>query len=111
MRVAVVGGCGSGKSTVVKHLRPLGYDAYVVGQEHSEIAGLWRWRQPDKLVVLDVALEVVRARRGARWPEWLYRQQAQRLADARRNATVRVDTGELTIDETVERIVAALGPP
>lgn len=111
MRIAVVGVCASGKTTVVRALRQAGYDAYVVGQEHSVIPDLWRRTRPDHVVVLEADLATVRERRGPAWPEWLYRTQRQRLADARAHATVTVDTGALSVGETVNAIVAHLPPP
>lgn len=108
MKTAVVGGCGSGKSTIVEELRARGFEAYVVGQEHSAVANLWTRQSPDRLVFLDVPLEVVRKRRGERWPEWLYHRQSERLSHARASADVIVDTGERSIQETVELIVSAL---
>lgn len=108
MRIAVVGVCGSGKTTIVRALRQAGYDAYVVAQEHSIIPDLWKRSHPDYLVVLEADLETIRQRRGQSWPEWLYRTQRDRLADARANATVTVDTGALTVDETVRAILNAI---
>ena len=35
MRIAIVGICASGKTTLVRGLREAGYDAYNVAQEHS----------------------------------------------------------------------------
>ena len=109
-RVAVVGVCGSGKSTVVERLRQLRFDAYAVGQEHSIVRDLWNHQRPDRVVYLQASLEAVRARRGAAWPGWIYELQLQRLADASRHACVVVDTGSCGIDETVERIVDRIGP-
>src|SRR5919206_4073660 len=62
-RIAVVGVCGSGKTTIVEQLRRMGYDAYVVSQEHSIIRDLWNHREPAALVFLEARLETVRARR------------------------------------------------
>src|SRR5687768_7213338 len=110
MRVAVIGHCASGKTTIVAALQARGYDAYVVSQEHSAIADLWRHRSPDRLVMLDVDYEVVQARRGRSWPEWIYDLQRQRLEKARHHANVIVNTGTLSIEETISRIVQALDP-
>ena len=54
MRVAVVGPCAAGKSTIVEQLIQWGYDAYVVGQEHSAVQDLWRRQSPDALIFLEV---------------------------------------------------------
>src|SRR5919199_4351070 len=90
-RVAVVGPCASGKSTVVEQLRRWGYDAFSVGQEHSVIRTLWRRRSPDALIFLHVDFATLQARRGADLPQALYEEQLERLRDARSHATLVVD--------------------
>lgn len=107
-RIAVVGVCGSGKTTVVDRLRQRGYDAYVVSQEHSIIRDLWNHRYPAALVLLDIHLETVRARRNKEWPRWMYDLQQDRLADARAHATVTIETDKCSIEETVDLIAQAL---
>lgn len=109
MRVAIVGPCASGKSTIVDALRERGYDAYVVGQEHSEVAALWRRQNPDRLVMLEVGLETIRARRGEHWPGWIYDLQQRRLADARQHADISIDTGKHSVEEVVDCVIRTLG--
>ncbi|HEX3723679.1 MAG TPA: hypothetical protein VHV31_12865 [Nitrolancea sp.] len=109
MRIAVVGTCASGKSTIVDELRGLGYDAFVVSQEHSIIRDLWNHQRPDKLVYLQAGYQTVQQRRGRSWPRWIYDTQIERLRDARQNASIIVDTGALTLDETIAQIVSTLG--
>jgi cytidylate kinase len=108
MKIAVVGGCGSGKSTIVTELCALGYDAYVVGQEHSALSNLWKRQNPDVLVYLDVTLEAVRHRRDENWPEWLFLKQQSRLKQASDAAHVHVNTADLTAEETVRAIVTSI---
>ncbi|HEX7101988.1 MAG TPA: AAA family ATPase [Nitrolancea sp.] len=108
MRVAVVGPCSSGKSTIVDRLREHGFDAYAVSQEHSIIRRLWDHQQPDSLVYLHIDYETVQRRRGAAWPRWIYDAQIERLHDAREHATIVLDTGRINVDETVARIIDAL---
>ena len=108
LRVAVVGPCASGKSTVVEQLRRWGYDAFSVSQEHSVVRDLWRRRAPEALVYLDVSYDTLTARRGRGWPRAVYEQQIARLEDARRHATIVVDTGATSVSGTLARIVAAL---
>lgn len=108
LRVAVVGPCAAGKSTVVEQLRRWGFDAFAVGQEHSVVRDLWRRRGPDALVYLHVSYETVTNRRGPSWPRSLYDEQLDRLEDARRRATIVVDTGETSLSGTLARVVAAL---
>jgi hypothetical protein len=85
-----------------------GIDAIAVGQEHSVVRDLWRHPRPDLLVFLDANLCTVRARRGDDWPEWLYRVEQERLADARSHADLVVDTGCNTVDEVLERVLAMI---
>ncbi|MCS7051561.1 MAG: AAA family ATPase [Thermomicrobium sp.] len=108
MRVVLVGPCGAGKSTIAAALARRGIEAIVVGQEHSIVRDLWRRPGPDLLVFLDASLETVRARRGQDWPEWLYRTEQERLAEARAHADLIVDTSCVSVEEVVERIVARL---
>jgi hypothetical protein len=109
MRVAVVGSCASGKSSVVARLREQGFEAWAVAQEHSGIPDLWRHLGPDRLVMLDVTLSTIRRRRkDDGWPEWIFNVQQERLANARVHADVLVATDNLTLDAVVEEIASAL---
>ena len=110
-KVVVVGPCASGKTTLVTALRTLGYDAHVSGQEHSEIATLWRRSQPDVLIALDIDIAAVRDRRGRAWPEWLHDLQVRRLAAASREADLTIDTTALDPQAVVDRVVAYLERP
>lgn len=92
LRVAVVGHCAAGKTTLVAALRRGGYDAYAVAQEHSGISWLWRHAEPDVLVYIHVPLDTVRTRRGAEWPAAIYDAQEERLAEARARADLTLDS-------------------
>jgi adenylate kinase family enzyme len=108
LRVAIVGTCGSGKTTVADQLREWGYDAFAVGQEHSIVSDLWRRRSPDALIVLEVDYPTLQARRGESWPRALYDEQLGRLEDARSHATVVIDTSQDSLSQTLARVLAAL---
>lgn len=95
-RVVVVGPCAAGKTTLVDGLRGLGYDAAVVGQEHSEIGSLWRRSRPEALIALDVDLATIRRRRGTDWSEAMYAAQRRRLTGAVAAATVVLDANRLS---------------
>ena len=110
-KIVVVGPCAAGKSTLVAALRALGYDAYVSGQEHSEIASLWQHSQPDVLIALDADISAVRDRRGGSWPEWLHELQVRRLAAASRAANLAIDTTALSPQTVIDRVVAYLERP
>lgn len=104
-RVVVVGPCGSGKSTLATALKEQGVNVRVSGQEHSSVRDLWRKLDPDILVALDVALDIVRQRRSPTWPEDLYVRQHQRLQRAYDEATVVIDTGAVPASEMVAKVL------
>jgi GTPase SAR1 family protein len=108
LRVVVVGPCASGKTTLVERLRSHAVDAYVCGQEHSEIPMLWRHLDPDVVIALDVDLPTVRKRRGDDWPETIFREQLRRLTAARAAAVVVIDTASLDLDAAVGVALQAL---
>lgn len=107
-RVVIVGPCASGKSTLVERLRDIGYDAVVCAQEHSDIPTLWRRARPAAMIALCVDLPTLRERRGANWPEEIWRRQQQRLANAQSAATVVVDTSELSSGDVLAVVARAL---
>jgi hypothetical protein len=108
LRVAVVGHCASGKTTLVGALRRAGYDAHAVAQEHSAIAWLWKHSEPDALIYIHVPLETVRARRGEEWPQAVYDAQEERLADARAHADLILDSSAEPIRAMTDRALAFL---
>ena len=110
LKVAVVGACASGKSTLVSALREAGYEAHHVAQEHSYVPYMWRRIcQPDVLIYLDVDYETVRARRPRLdfQPEHLL-EQNQRLAHARQHCHLYLDTTSLSSCEIRIRALSFL---
>lgn len=110
LRVAVVGVCASGKSTLVASLRAAGYDARHVAQEHSYVLNMWqRIAKPDVLIFLDVDYGTVIERRPTLdlRPEHLAEQQ-RRLAHARENCNLYLDTRDLTPDEVRRQALSFL---
>ncbi len=105
-RIVVVGPCASGKTTLTHHLRDLGYDARVCGQEHSSIRHLWKRLQPDLLIALDVDLRTLRRRRHPSWPETLYGVQRKRLELAFRSADLSIDSSSVSAADAVEHVLA-----
>lgn len=102
--IAVVGVCVSGKTTLVKRLRELGFEAYNVAQEHSGIKKLWKRREPDILVMLDATLPAIRKRRDVPWGEDRLALQRERLMDARQHADLFIQT-DLLLKEAVAQTV------
>jgi len=109
-RIVVVGTCASGKSTLVEALRSRGLDAYACAQEHSEVKTLWKHLLPDHVVFLETDLATIRERRSPNWPETIFNLQITRLENAKAAAKVVVDTSMTSVDETVEKVLAAFGP-
>jgi len=108
-RVVVVGGCASGKSVLVKGLVALGYEARTCAQEHSYVADMWqRLSRPDFLVFLDASLHAVRQRRDIDYGHAYVQEQSARLAHARAHCDLLVNTDDLTEEQVLRCVVAAL---
>jgi GTPase SAR1 family protein len=107
-RVVVVGPCGSGKTTLVERLRAQGYDARVVAQEHSIVRDLWRRREPDVVVALNLDLATLRRRRSPTWSADILEKQHDRLRDAFAAADIVIDTGRHGEAEVVEIVTGWL---
>jgi hypothetical protein len=104
-RVAVVGPCASGKSTLVAALRERGFDAVVIGQEHSIVHRLWARGAPDVLIALTVDIETIRRRRDPGWSAELLRTQQQRLAEAYAEADLILDSTRLDRSAMIDHAV------
>lgn len=101
VRIAVVGPCSSGKSTLTQSLKAAGFEARHPAQEHSYVANMWqRVTKPDLLVYLDVDYANMRARRphidGG--PQRLA-EQHHRLRHAREQCDFYLDTSNLSAAE------------
>ncbi len=109
-RLALVGPCAAGKSTLAEVLRAAGYVVRHVAQEHSHVPDMWRrLARPDLLIFLDVSYEAALARRprGMGGPDWMV-EQADRLAHARAHCDFYLDTSPLSIPEVAGRVFAFL---
>ena len=108
-RIAVVGVCAAGKTTLVERLRDAGYDAVQCGQEHSHIPRMWQLlTRPEILIYLTASFAVVRARRQPPLPRFLYEAQVRRLAHAREHAQLVIDTDERSPDAVAELALETL---
>lgn len=108
-RIAIVGPCAAGKTTLGERLRALGYDARQCLQEHSHVADMWqRIARPDVLIYLDVShtQSLARNPNGPDEREWALQQE--RLAHARAHCTLYLDTTPLTIEEVYQRVQTLL---
>ena len=58
LRLALVGPCASGKSTLATYLKAAGYIVRQPTQEHSFVPDMWqKMSKPDILIYLDVSYE------------------------------------------------------
>ena len=106
MKIAVVGVCASGKTTLVAGLKAAGYDAYNVAQEHSGIHDFWAKRHPDILVMIDATMPAIHKRRVVYWDESRLEVQHKRLADARAHADLYIQTDSLTVKQVRDKVIA-----
>jgi dephospho-CoA kinase len=109
MKVAIVGVCASGKSTLAKALRQFGIDAVDVAQEHSLVPYMWeKLTRPDVLIYLEASQATVRAR----WPHKgnvdFVEEQMRRLAHARAHADIIITVDELSPQQTLARVLQQL---
>lgn len=88
LRVALVGPCAVGKSTLSTLLRRRGWEVSQPAQEHSGVPDMWqRLVQPDVLIYLDASPETLLAHRPhAAWEVQNLEVQSERLAHARGHA-------------------------
>ncbi len=101
LRIAVVGPCSCGKSTLTRALKAAGYNARHPAQEHSYVPNMWqRITQPDVLIYLDVDYPNARLRRphidGG--PQRLA-EQHHKLRHARQECDFYLDTSGLSVVE------------
>ena len=110
LRVAVVGACAAGKSTLVSALRQHGFEARHVAQEHSYVPAMWqRIGRPDVLIYLDVSYETIGSRRPALdFSQADLAEQNRRLAHAREHCDLFVDTNGLEPADIQERCLSFL---
>lgn len=109
LTIAVVGPCGSGKTTLVEALKARGFGgAYTVPQEHSVCPRLWSTKRPEVLVYLDVSYETVARRRTVTWGPERLDEQRHRLAHARHHADIYLVTDEMDYQHVVRLVLDSL---
>jgi cytidylate kinase len=104
-KIAIVGPCASGKSTLAARLQEAGIPARQIAQEHSYVRDMWQvLTQPDVLIFLDADYETCTQRKDLDWTEDEYLEQQRRLRHAREHCHILVDTTDLTAEEVEERV-------
>jgi deoxyadenosine/deoxycytidine kinase len=100
--IGIVGPCGSGKSTLIARLEPLGYTCRHIAQEHSYVQAMWQIiTRPNLLIYLHASFENSTARRKLNWSESDYQEQLRRLTHARQHANLIIDTNTATPDQVL----------
>ncbi|WP_353892619.1 hypothetical protein PRVXH_001976 [Proteinivorax hydrogeniformans] len=104
IKIAVVGNCAAGKTTLVKNLKKAGFESsYNVPQEHSIVKKLWSRYEPDILIYLRCSLEIAKKRRPTiSWGQHRLDEQKKKLANAHQNMDIYIDTDPYDIDEVLE---------
>jgi shikimate kinase len=110
-RIALVGPCGAGKSTLGDRLRALGYDCREPAQEHSGVPDMWRrFVRPDVLIYLDATAETITRRLHRNdWTDGYLAEQHRRLEHARAHCHLYLPTDDLTPEQVQEEVLALLG--
>jgi ATPase subunit of ABC transporter with duplicated ATPase domains len=104
-RIAVVGPCKAGKSTLIRGLAHHGYHARQIAQEHSMVPDMWqRLATPDLLIHLHCRFETTRAR-GLNWLESEYDEELRRLAHARHHADFSIATDGVSPEEVLAAVL------
>lgn len=101
IRVALVGPCASGKSTLAKSLKAAGLEVRQPAQEHSFVPDMWqRLSKPDVLIFLDVDYTHFQKRRPINdgGPNYL-NEQYRRLAHAQKHCDFYLNTSGLDVEE------------
>lgn len=108
-KIAVVGPCCAGKSTLIAGLQAMGYHARQVAQEHSFAPAMWAsLARPDALIYLDVSYRVALERRRMNWTEADHAEQRRRLRHAREHADFYLHTDGLSLAQVLEQVRAFL---
>ncbi|MEM7802137.1 MAG: hypothetical protein AAF633_23290 [Chloroflexota bacterium] len=108
LKIAIVGPCSSGKSTLRKSLHSVGY-THIKNptQEHSYVPDMWqKISKPDILIYLDVDYPATLERRPHidLGPNRV-KHQSDRLAHARQHADLYIDTSQLNPQEIELQVV------
>jgi len=107
--IAIVGPCASGKSTLARGLAERGIRARQVAQEHSFVPEMWQViAQPDFLIYLDASFQTCCLRKELNWRQPDYEEQLLRLAHAKDNCDILVQTDGHSEASVLEEVLTRL---
>lgn len=108
-RIAIVGPCGAGKSTLAAGLSARHFNAHQIAQEHSYVPDMWQVvSKPDILIYLDASFECCNQRKRLDWNSKDHAEQIHRLRHAREHCEIYIPTDGLTPEEILARALKAL---
>jgi len=107
--IAIVGPCASGKSALARGLAERGIQARQVVQEHSFVPEMWQViAQPDFLVYLDASFQTCSQRKNLNWRQNDYDEQLLRLAHAKKNCDILIQTDGKSEATVLEKVLSSL---
>ncbi|MGD2251893.1 MAG: hypothetical protein PVF70_03145 [Anaerolineales bacterium] len=110
LRIAIVGPCGAGKSSLASELQARGLHARQIAQEHSYVPTMWqKLTKPDVLIYLQASFECCNRRKPLDWGPADHAEQLKRLAHARQHCDLLVQTDDLTPQQVAAQVLQALG--
>ena len=108
-KIAIVGPCASGKTTLAARLQREGYSARQIVQEHSYVADMWKvLSMPDLLIFLDATFATCNQRKALNWLENEYLEQRRRLRHAKQHCDLYLETDALTPEQVLQAVLQAL---
>jgi len=109
LRIAIVGPCASGKTTLANGLVRHGYNARQIAQEHSFVPDMWQvLTKPDILIFLDASYPYCTERKSLDWLPAEYEEQQRRLRHARQHCDIYQLTDDLTPETVLKSVLASL---
>ena len=107
--IAIVGPCASGKSALARGLAEIGIRARQVVQEHSFVPEMWQIiAQPDLLVYLETSFQTCSQRKNLNWRQRDYDEQLNRLAHAKENCDLLIQTDGQSEANVLEEVLSSL---
>ena len=109
LRIAIVGPCGAGKSTLADGLTARHFHARQIAQEHSYVPNMWKLlSKPHVLIYLDASFEACDRRKQLDWGHRDHSEQIRRLAHARQYCDIYLTTDDLTPDEILQSVLQSM---
>lgn len=107
--LGIVGPCSAGKSTLIGYLQEMGYICRHIAQEHSYVPDMWlKIVNPTALIYLDVTYQTSLRRRHLNLSPREFEEQNKRLAHARQNAHIYVNTDPLPPKQVFQLVLKSL---